>query len=147
MQRSLLCCLWCCKGRSGPGRVVWQQKCYLCGGKLPGIWVTQTRVSRRHLLLSTVFCPHLVPLKPSGLPREFLGSSITPLCSPCSTFLPDEGKGSSGKGTGRKGLLLSLPDAEVGCNKCMNLGSRKWKLKTTFGLVSLKSAQLCLFCK
>jgi len=36
-------------------------------------------------------------------------------------------------------MLLSLLDEEVGCNKNMNLRHGKWKLKTTSGLVSVKS--------
>lgn len=148
-----------CKGASftvsgvvkeGVGQAEWlgSKKYYLCGGKLSGIWAAQRRVSRRHVPPSPVFHPHLVPLKPSGLPREVLGRDVTPLCSPCSTFLPEEGEGSSGKGTGRKGMSLSLPAEEVWCNKRINLGLRKWKLKTTSGLESVKSGTtLCVFCK
>lgn len=37
----------------------------------------------------------------------------TALYSPCSFFLPEEGKGSCAKRTGGKGVLLSLPDEEA----------------------------------
>lgn len=58
-----------------------------------------------------------------------------------------EGKWNSGKGNGRKGMLLSLPDDKFGCNERMNLGPRRWQLKTTT-LVSVKlNTSLCLFCK
>lgn len=34
-----------------------------------------------------------------------------------------------------KGVFLSLLDEEFGCNECMNMGSRRWKLKATSVLV------------
>lgn len=38
---------------------------------------------------------------------------ITALYTPHSSFLPEEGKRSCGKGAGGKGMLLSLPDEEA----------------------------------
>lgn len=63
-------------------------------------------------------------------------------------FFLEEGKGSGRKGTGREGMLLSLPNEEAVCNKSVNLGCRKRKLTTTSGLVPVKLGKtLCLFCK
>lgn len=140
MQKNYLCCLWCYKRKNQSGRVVWHQKYYLCGGQ-------HKRVSRRHLP-SPVLHPHMVPLKPSALPREFPRRSITPICSPCSTFLAGEGRGGSRKRAGGTGMLLSLPDDKVDCNKSMNLEHRKEKLENTSGLVCVKlGTTLYILCK
>lgn len=48
-----------------------------------------------------------------------------------------------------KGIFPSLLDEEFGCNECMNVGSKRWKLKTTSMLVyrcnSLSSEMMLKF--